>query len=344
MMEIVPQGLGGGAAGFSESTLLAFARAHDAPTQAFAPDIHQEMEGIASGAGMPFEKILLLNCVAEIRRLMFTPSAVEALHAIRPHARPSSTLPVQPGCTCFAVQGQATLDGEIYIGQGYDIDPVWEPILFRIHDGPEEMEQLVMGHAGILAQFGLNGAGLALVASGLLVTDQRPGVPAPVLARKILQQKRLCDGLEVIVQARRTIGIDYILATPFGVVNLETIATEHDCHYLQTDILATANHVRSPALKPLQAGSYGMDSFVRLGRMEQLLRREHGSLVLESLQEIQRDHADYPFAICRHTQNGLSDAETRCAVILKPVERLMWIAGGNPCSWPYQEFKLQTAA
>jgi hypothetical protein len=40
----------------------------------------------------------------------------------------------------------------------------------------------------------------------------------------------------------------------------------------------------------------------------------------------------------------ISDAETRCSVILKPVERLMRIAGGKPCSWPYQEFRLQATA
>jgi hypothetical protein len=231
------------------------------------------------------------------------------------------------------------VDGQVYIGQGYDIEPFWAPIVFRIND-EREMEQVVMGHPGILAQFGMNAAGLAFVSSGLLVTDQRPGVPAPVVARKILQQVRLSDGLEAVVRARRTIGIDYVLASSFGAVNLETSATEYDFQYLQDDVFATANHVRSPALKHLQAGLYGMDSFVRHGRMLQLLVAGRGSLDMAALEEIQGDHADQPFGICRHTVPGLSDAQTRCAAILKPAERLMLITDGNPCSKPYQEFRI----
>jgi hypothetical protein len=203
------------------------------------------------------------------------------------------------------------------------------------------MEQLVMGHAGILAQFGINGAGLAFVASGLLVRDQRPGVPAPVVARNILQQTRLSDGLEAIVKAQRTIGIDYVLATSWGVANLEASATEYDCQYLQDDLFSSANHVRSPALQDLQAGLYGLDSFVRQGRMVQLLQRNRGALTVESLQEIQCDHADYPFGICRHAIEGVSEAQARCAVILKPAERLMWVTDGNPCSRSYAEFQAQ---
>jgi hypothetical protein len=163
-------------------------------------------------------------------------------------------------------------------------------------------------------------------------------VPAPVVARKVLQQERLSDGLQAIVKARRTIGIDYVLASSFGVANLETSATAFDCHYLQEEVFASANHVRSAALNPLQAGLYGMDSYVRQGRMLQLLEAGRGSLDIETLKKIQGDHADHPFGICRHAVEGLSDAQTRCAVIMVPAERLMLVTSGNPCSVPYEEF------
>jgi isopenicillin-N N-acyltransferase-like protein len=340
MIERVPKGQGGSADQFTESALLALAREHGPATKDYAPDIYAEMEGVAEGAGMPFDKILLLNCVAEIRRLKFK----DALpHPSSPPTSASFVSP-PPGCTCFAVRGRATADGQVYIGQGYDIEPIWEPVVFRINDEGQEMEQVVMGHAGILAQFGMNAAGLAFVTSGTLVSDQRPGVPAPVVARKILQQERLSDGLEAVVRARRTIGADYVLASPFGVVNLETSAAAYDCCYVQEEIFSCANHVRSPALKHLQAGLYGMDSFVRQGRMLQLLAAGQGSLDMEALMETQGDHADHPFGICRHTVDGLSDAQTRCAVIMVPAERLMLITDGNPCSRPYEEFRIEVKA
>jgi hypothetical protein len=90
---------------------------------------------------------------------------------------------------------------------------------------------------------------------------QRPGVPVPVVARKILKQRRLSDGLEAVVRARRSIGVDYVLTSPYGVANLEISATECDCQYLLDEVCACANHVRSTALKHLEAGLYGLDSF-----------------------------------------------------------------------------------
>jgi isopenicillin-N N-acyltransferase-like protein len=319
---------------YPEGTLLAYARAHAPATRAYAPDLYEELEGIAEGAAVPFDKVLLLNCVAEVRRLMFTDSAARAVD------RAFSPAPPQTGCTCLAVQGQAAMDQQVYVGQGYDIEPFWEPVVFRIQDERARLEQVVVGHPGIIAQFGFNGAGLAFVTGGLLVSDQRPGVPAPVVARKILQQTRLGDALDAIVGAERTIGVSYVVASPFGVVDLETSAAEHDCHYLHDDIFACANHIRSGALRHLQGGLYGMDSFVRKGRMLQLLRAGHGTLDLDSLKAIQADHTDYPFSICRHVVEGTSNAQTRCAVIFRPADRLMWITAGNPCQAPYAEIQI----
>jgi isopenicillin-N N-acyltransferase-like protein len=187
----------------------------------------------------------------------------------------------------------------------------------------------------------MNGAGLAFVSSGLLVSDQRPGVPAPVVARKILQQTRLSNALETIVGAERTIGVSYVVASPFGVVDLETSAADYDCHYLVDDIFACANHIRSSALDHVGAGLYGLDSLVREGRMLQLLRAGYGELDAGSLKVIQADHTDYPFSICRHVVEGTSNAQTRCAVIMKPAEQNMWIAASNPCRSPFQEIRIQ---
>jgi isopenicillin-N N-acyltransferase-like protein len=341
-MEAMPRAEGGLVLRFPESTLLAYARAHAPAIGDYAPELLAEMEGIAEGAEIPFDRILLLNCVAEVRRLFATDYAAQAIDrslVVTPLPPPA---PALPGCTCLAAQGDATRDGQVIIGQTYDTDAYWEPVVFRIREEGAGPEQLVMGHAGILAEFGINSAGLAFVASGLLVTDQRPGVPAPVVARKLLEQTRLGDALDAVIRAKRTIGISYLLASPFGVVDLETSAADYDCHYLQGSVFACANHVRSPALKHLQAGLYGADTFVRQGRAMQLLRASRGVLDLDSLKAIQRDHADYPLGICRHAE-GAGAAMTRCAVLLKPAERLMLITDGNPCEMPYRRFELASS-
>ena len=203
----------------SDAEMRAYAREHDPHIRQGAPGLHQEMEGIAEGAGVDYDTILTLTCVAKIRRLR-VPSVRTAMHAAR-------------GCTLFGVQSGPLDARGVYIGQTYDIEPLWTPIVFRIVVGGGEPDQLVVGHAGIMAEFGINAAGIAFVGSAILVADQRPGLPAPVIGRMILGKRRLGDAAEAVTEARRTVGIHYVIASPFGIIDLESSATRHAIAYVQ---------------------------------------------------------------------------------------------------------------
>ena len=186
-------------------------------------------------------------------------------------------------CTCFAAFGEATQDGKVYLGQTYDIEPYWEPVVFHIEPSESEPEQIIITHPGIIAEMGVNAAGIAFVDSAILVSDQRKGVPAPVIARKILQQKHLGNAVDAVVLAERTIGIHYVIAAPFGVIDAETSATQYSANYLQDNLFTCANHIRSSELKHLGIGIYSSGTFIREGRMMQLLRSRYGKLDMEVL-------------------------------------------------------------
>jgi isopenicillin-N N-acyltransferase-like protein len=313
-----------GAPPIPEAEMVAYARRHEPFVAVAAPDLLEEMRGIAEGAGLPFDAILVLTCVAEIRRLRVP--AVRSALATR-------------GCTLFAVQG-----GEVLIGQTYDIEPLWTPILFRIAGHGEEPDQLVVGHAGIMAEFGLNAAGIAFAGSAILVADQRPGVPAPVIARMILESRRLAQAAEAVTETARTVGIHYLIASPFGVIDLETSATRHAISYLQEPAFASANHIRSPALADLALGTWGASTYVRKGRMRRLLVEAGPSPTPEALQRCLADHADFPVGICNHVAPGLSACESRAAMVARPADATLWVADGPPCSHPFGEFKAVSAA
>jgi hypothetical protein len=327
--------------GFSENTLLAFAKAHKQALIDYAPRLYEELEGFAAGAELSIDRILLLNCAAEVRRLMFTDAGTWVFGRAPSPAYLPPPAAVQSGCTCFAAQGAATSDRSVYLGINYDTDPFWEPVLLRVVDGDTGLEQLVMTHPGKLAEFGLNSAGIAFVGSALLVSDRRPGVPAPAVARKLLEQTRLSAAVDAVIRAERTVGIDYVLASPYGVVNLETSAVDYDIHYVLDDLLSCANHVRSPVLRHLQIGLYGADSVVRAGRMLRLLGDRVGVLDLDALKVIQQDHTDYPVGICRHVGEGNSWTQTRSAAIIKPSEGLLLISDGNPCERVYARVRIR---
>lgn len=308
------------------AAMVAYAREHAPYIQAATPDLFDEIAGIAEGAAVPLDTILTLTCVAEIRRLQI-PAVRNALWSAR-------------GCTLFAVQGGAGSDPAVYVGQTYDIEPLWTPILFRIAADGRAPAQLVVGHPGILAAFGLNAAGIAFVASAILVRDQRAGLPAPILGRLILAERRLGAAAEAVTAARRTVGIHYVIAAPFGVIDLETSATRHAIAYVQDPVFTCANHIRSPDLRDLDLGTWGHGTVVREGRLRQLLADGGATPQVDRLRACLADHADAPLGICGHTAPGLSTCESRAAMIAHPASATLWVCDGTPCAHPFKAFSL----
>ena len=323
----------------TETDLLAFTGKHGPHARQFAPDLYEEMEGIAEGAGLTFDKVLFINCFDEVGSVI----SPELATKLTGQPLPPSTLPL-PGCTSFAAFGEATVDGKAYIGQGYDVGILYDPVIFRIGARSDEPEQLVYSHAGVLGVSGVNAAGLAIVENTLRPSDQRPGAPYPVVVRKALQQTILSDFIGAIIMAPRAHGQNYVIGTPYAAVNIETSATRYDFKYLQDGIFGHANHYEAPQLQHLDMEPEILpDTLVRSGRMYQLLKAKFGKLDLEALKEVMRDHANYPNSICRHEDPRGGVYSTLSALIYRPEDRLMLATYGTPCTSPFQEFTIPAA-
>lgn len=325
----------------TETDLLAFTGKHGPYAKQYAPDIYEELEGIAEGAEIAFKKVLFINCFDEVLDSLILPELAAKLTG---QPQPPSVLPLR-GCTTFAAFGEATVDGKVYIGQGYDVGARdYEPVIFRIGAWGDEPEQLVYSHAGVLGVSGVSAAGLAIVEASLKPVDQRPGVPMPVVVRKALQQTILSDFIGAIIMAPRATGQNHTIGAPYAAVNIETSATKYDFKYLQDGVFGHANHYESPPLKHLDLWPNWMQStLVRSGRMRQLLKAKFGKLDLETLKEVMRDHANYPNSICRHEDPRGGVYSTLSALIYRPEDRLMLATYGTPCTSPFQEFTIPGA-
>ena len=108
-------------------TLLPFAVSLLPESRAQAPDLVEEVEGIAEGAGLPFEKVWFLNC--------FDEAAGYWLYR---------RVNLGRACTTFAATGQSTLASTTYIGQSWDINEWYESVLLRIAPGDDEPGALLL--------------------------------------------------------------------------------------------------------------------------------------------------------------------------------------------------------
>lgn len=310
--------------GVSERDLLDYAVAHVPASRHYAPELVEEIEGIAEGSGLSFEQIFALNCFDEI-----------ACHG------PSLITTGMHGCTAFAATGRATSDGRTYIGQGWDMPPYYSPYFFR-HSGGDSPDLLVLSHPGILGGTGINENGLALVWNTLKSRDAGLGVPAPIVLRKGLAATELADMIGRILLARRANGMNFIVGDNVQAMNLELSATRYAVTYSH-GVLAHANHHEAPIL--LAAGvemefpEIVPDSLLRSGRVKELLEQQFGSIEPKMLQDVMKDHANFPGSICRHS--NVRGFETRSAVIYNPTERIAWASNGNPCIRPFVEYSVR---
>ena len=148
----------------------------------YAPEIVEELKGMAEGAGVSFSDIMLLNITYKI-----------------------SVQSVMEGCTSFAAMGKATAGGKLISGQNINhIEPWLKHMIMlkmRSNEGPDIMAVTV---PACLTLTGINSAGIAINMnlmrnqSSLKVTG---GVPTHVMLRKLFMSERLGDAIATIANA-----------------------------------------------------------------------------------------------------------------------------------------------
>lgn len=291
-------------------------------TQEFAPDVVDELKGLADGAGLDLDKIVLLNSFIDLSVLCF-----EMFHNR-----------LIPGCTCFAAASPATLDDGIYIGQNYDWSESFRSgvVLLRI-ESPPNPTALCFSIAGMLGLAGMNSAGLAIVINALTPRDICLGIPYTVVLRKALEQPDIANAIDVILKARRFSGVSYLLADRSGeILCLETTARDSEVLYALDGYLGHTNHYVHSRLAVYDAdvpGAREGDSYVRWSRVNKMLRQRAGNIELHTLKEVACDHVGYPHSICNHPS-------TLASIIMDLQSLELWASLGNPCESPYTRFKL----
>jgi len=306
--------------------IRALARAFGPRIEAFAPHFVPEMRGIAAGANVEFEDIVLVNCRTEILQLAKR-QAAEALAAAE-RRNPD-------GCTGAIILPGATRDGVLVHGQNWD----WKSecaetgVVLRIRrdDGPDI---LTFVEAGGLARCGMNSAGIAITAN-YLTSDRdyrQQGVPLSLLRRKALEQEQLALALQAIYATPKSASNNLMVsqADGFG-IDIECAPDESFLLHPQDGILVHANHWQSPvALSKLKDMGIATtpDSLYRDQRVRQALEAKRGRLNMEALREAFFDDWQSPWSVCRPPRMNLGGnlSATVAMILMQPALGVMEIA------------------
>jgi isopenicillin-N N-acyltransferase like protein len=323
-----------------------------------APDLLDEMAGIAEGAGLGFEEIVALNVrtelMAGVGAGIYHPASAAALARNRAAGVPEH--PLEPGepdraaqaiddgeCTTAAAANPATRDGRTWLAQTWD----WQGdqraacIMLRVR-APGEPSILTMTEAGMLAKIGLNSAGVAVGLNLLrsLADGRAPGMPVHVLLRKLLQARSFAEARATAGLAPAAGSSCITLASGAGeLVSLELTPAGVAEVWAEGGLLAHANHCLDAGAAagecPLEPTSSSRE---RSDRAWAMLQAAVGQVDLATLQAILTDHADAPRCICRHPDPRvarLDRGESICGLVLDPAAGVIHVAPEVPCLAPF---------
>jgi isopenicillin-N N-acyltransferase-like protein len=287
----------------------------------YSSDMMEEIRGMAEGAGVSVEQIMLLQ--------------------VRNQLQPGA----DSGCTSLALAGEGQQRSTRLLAQNWDNDPALQPFTIVLTRRPTGKPAVMnVTQAGLIAYIGFNEAGIGVCLNTLPAPARRFGVPHYFTVRGIYEAASLEGAAYAVERANRAIPANIMLATPQGPADLE-VTLEH-VHVLRSEGangLSHANHCRHPDLAPINERYPELiQSHQRQRRVDQLLNLTQRTPSLEEVKTALRDHQGHPRSICRHAND---DPQTGCwetlfSILIEPQARRMHVSRGTPCEHPYETYTL----
>ncbi|BGP36155.1 hypothetical protein JCM10449v2_000053 [Rhodotorula kratochvilovae] len=267
-------------AGLTWEQVLEHATKFEAPLRAAHPDLIDEIEGVAEGAGVDFLPILALNVRSEI-------SLAEPLD----------------GCTSVS---RVSKDGSRYIAQNWDWKTAISPGIIILHlkssDGTPEVKFTT--EAGIIGKMGHNSAGVCLIMNAIKAKSlDRNLLPIHLLMRRLLQQTSVADARKYIeAQGGSAASVHVMLADKNEACSIET--SPNGFTIIEPDantVLCHTNHFIDAAIhkKSNEVEVWLPDSTVRLAKIRETVAKTD-ELSHETVRALLSDRSNGQCSICRH--------------------------------------------
>jgi isopenicillin-N N-acyltransferase-like protein len=302
----------------------------------YYPSGLQEMRGIAEGAAVSFEDIVLLNARYDLARLG---DHGETQPELPPSNSTSSIQTPQDDianeCTSAFFLKEATESGDVINAQNWDMSArLWlaDAIIYlEVHPDPSENKpsMFLVTEAGQLGRSGMNSLGLGVTANSLMSTDDYVPVPhlnssgtishikpqevlpISLLRRMVLESNHLAEAFTAVYNFPRHVSNNLTVATAegFGVCLEITPDREYkvysniDDHYLIHTNHFTHNGFESRA--DVRDKYPGGSSWFRRQRFEQNIKPyTKGQVSSEKLIAAFSDHLSFPEALCCHPEES----------------------------------------
>jgi isopenicillin-N N-acyltransferase-like protein len=298
----------------AEQEVLTRALTYRPYVERYAPELLDEVAGVAAGAGIDFDAAFFLQVATELEL------AAEA---------ESSGL---DGCSSL---GGTDAAAGAFVAQNWDQPPGTSGTQILLRLAPRGGPRLVMfARAGVVGYIGLNEAGVGLV-SNQLYASSPPGLTGYFIMRRFLGCGSIEEALEWLDSVEIGSSGNYLLGDPRGrLVDVELGGGGHS-HVAGASQVHTNHFVTERGRVLDQAGSRMPDSVARYKRLGRLFGEKSG--VRDAIDAL-RDHEGYPLSVCRHEGEGGLDTVASIIVLLERRELL--VCEGHPCRGTFRSYAL----
>ena len=204
------------------------------------PQYVDELAGMAEGSGVPFEKLLVLNCGEEILC----------------GADPAATAPLRPPdhCTCLALSAQ----GRTVVGHNEDwIEADVENMVLLSLTVPDGTRILSLTGAAYLPMCGVNSHGIAFYGNTLYARDERPGVPNAFKHRWLLEAATRAEADARARMRGRARGSNHLNAEAGGAIWDLEVSAERAVTIEADGWLVHTNHFTAPEMQDVERSELG---------------------------------------------------------------------------------------
>jgi len=306
---------------------------HREITERIRPELFEELEGVANGAGVDYHRVVELFLAREL------PYGFA-------QSKGTATC-VTEECTAWGATDEATVGMEPMLAQNrdcpYDSGQYRVVIVARPSNGHTFV---VTGRVGSNDGYGVNKRGLAIMAPAVRPSDsidackneQPPGIQSYTLARMILQT---CESVDA--------AIDLIKSAPPGYMGLNWLVVDRDnqiariersysklhvtypeeAAYPTNRVTAATNHYPSREMSALAPPSSELSTKKRYDRIATLLAANAGRIDFNTFLQFARDHSNGPgdLSICNHGEKS----GTNLSMIAQCAKSRLWVLRGSPC-------------
>jgi len=292
---------------------------YDRASSAVVPDLMELLDGMADGSGVDTVALRATNAFEELY-VVLDPEALSA-----PLERCTDALLAGPDGPILAHQEQwyaADADSVAMIVDEPDAGiPVVSPVV-----------------ASGVPLVGMNATGTALGAMSLTATDERPGVPRMLVARRAFDARDAPEAWRTVTMPERAGGYSWCYAFANGTTSIieTTATTAADLR----DSTTHANHALddrvAAACPPASEGSRS-----RLARMR-ALTADRDVWTVEEASALLGDHGAEGQDICVHPDpaDGPAASAIMFGMVADVANRTLWVAPGNPCVHAFEPYAL----